>query len=156
VKMTINSILNGRVATALVMLLIFLSMSLLALGFTEKARLMPLLIGIPGTVLGIIELFNEMRASVKAAASGDTSNDVSEAERAMFGWVIAFFFGILCFGFIYAGPLLVFSFMLAGKKESLKVGLISAAGTFVVVYGFFQNVMEIPLFEGLVIEWLLG
>ena len=89
--MTINAILNGRVATALVMLLIFLSMSLLALGFTEKARLMPLLIGIPGTLLGIVELINEMRASAKQAASGDNSNDVTKAERAMLGWEAAGF-----------------------------------------------------------------
>lgn len=155
-KMTINAILNGRVATALVMLLIFLSMSLLALGFTEKARLMPLLIGIPGTLLGIVELINEMRASAKQAASGDNSNDVTKAERAMLGWVFVFFVGILCFGFVYAAPLLVLAFMLAGKKESLTVGLISAAGTFVVLYVFFENVMEIPLFQGLIIERLLG
>lgn len=154
--MTINAILNGRVATALVMLLIFLSMSLLALGFTEKARLMPLLVGIPGTLLGIIELINEMRASSRQAASGDTSDEVSKAERAMLGWVLVFFFGILCFGFIYAGPVLVFAFMLAGKKESLTVGLISAAATFVVLYGFFETVMELPLFRGLIIERLLG
>lgn len=156
VKMTIKAILNGRVATALVMLLIFLSMSLMALGFTEKARLMPLLIGIPGTILGIIELINEMRASARLAASGDTSNDVTKAERAMFGWVISFFLAILCFGFMYAGPLLVFAFMLVGKKESLLVGVISAVGAWAVLFGFFEQTMEIPLFRGLIVEWLIS
>ena len=154
--MTINAILNGRVATALVMLLIFMSMSLMALGFTEKARLMPLLVGIPGTLLGIVELINEMRASAKQLASGDAGNDVTKGERAMLGWVFVFFLGILGFGFIYAAPLLVFAFMLAGKKESLTVALISAAGTFVVLYFFFETLMEIPLFQGLIIERLLG
>lgn len=154
--MTINAILNGRVATALVMLLIFLSMSLLALGFTEQARLMPLLVGVPGSLLGIIELISEMRHSAQQAARGDSSDDVTAAERAMFGWVIAFFLGILCFGFTYAGPLLVFAFMLAGKKESLTVALISAVGAWAVLFGFFEQMMEIPLFPGLVVEWLLG
>lgn len=154
--MTINAILNGRVATALVMLLIFLSMSLMALGFTEKARLMPLLVGIPGTILGIIELINEMRATSRQAADGKPGNPVTRAERAMFGWVFVFFLGILCFGFTYAGPLLVFAFMFAGKKESLAVALISAVGTWVVLFGFFEKMMEIPLFAGLVVEWLLG
>jgi len=154
--MTINAILNGRVATALVMLLIFMSMSLMALGFTEKARLMPLLVGIPGTLLGIVELINEMRASAKQLASGDAGNDVTKGERAMLGWVFVFFLGILCFGFIYAAPVLVFAFMLAGKKESLTVGLISAAGTLLVLYVFFETLMEIPLFKGLIVERLLG
>jgi len=154
--MTINAILNGRVATALFMLLIFLSMSLMALGFTEKARLMPLLVGVPGTVLGMIELINEMRHAAQQAASGDTTDHVTAAERAMFGWVVVFFLGILSFGFIYAGPVLVFAFMLAGKKESLTVALISAVGAWAVLFGFFEQAMEIPLFQGLIVEWLQG
>lgn len=154
--MTINAILNGRVATALVMLLIFLSMSLLALGFTEKARLMPLLVGIPGTILGIVELINEMRASAQQAASGDDSDMVTKAEQAMLGWVFIFFLGILLFGFMYAGPVLVFAFMLAGKKETITVAAISAVGAFVVIFGFFETAMEIPLFGGLVVEALRG
>ena len=154
--MTINSILNGRVATALVMLLIFASMSLMALGFTEKARLMPLLVGIPGTILGIFELISEMRTTARQAAQGEEGDVVTSAEKAMLGWVCIFFIGILLFGFIYAAPVLVFAFMLAGKKETLKVALISASGTWAVLYGFFQVAMEIPLFEGLIIEYLMG
>ena len=154
--MTINAILNGRVITALAMLLIFLSMSLMALGFTEKARLMPLLVGVPGTILGIIELINEMRATIRQSQSDESANALSAAERAMFGWVFVFFLGILCFGFTYAGPLLVFAFMVAGKKETLTIALISAVGTWAVLFGFFEQMMEIPLFTGLVVEWLLG
>jgi len=154
--MTINAILNGRVATALVMLLIFLSMTVMALGFTEKARLMPLLVGVPGTILGVIELINEMRATIRQVEAGDPVDALTRAERAMFGWVFVFFLGILCFGFTYAGPLLVFAFMIAGKKESLTVALISAVGTWAVLFGFFEQMMAIPLFTGLVVEWLLG
>ena len=154
--MTINAILNGRVSTALAMLLIFLVMSLMALGFTEQARLMPLLVGVPGSLLAIVELVNETRATIRAAESGDSADELTGAERAMFGWVFAFFLGILCFGFTYAGPLLIFAFMLAGKKESLTVALISAVGAWAVLFGFFEQMMEIPLFTGLIVEWLLG
>lgn len=154
--MTINAILNGRVVTALVMLLIFLSMSVMALGFTEKARLMPLLVGVPGSILGVIELINEMRATIRQADAGEPVDALTSAERAMFGWVFVFFLGILCFGFTYAGPLLVFAFMIAGKKETLTVALISAVGTWAVLFGFFEQMMAIPLFTGLIVEWLLG
>jgi hypothetical protein len=62
--MQVNAIFNGRVATAFVMMLIFVTMSLMALGFPEKARLMPLMVGIPGSVLGLIQLIAEIRHSV--------------------------------------------------------------------------------------------
>lgn len=153
--MTINALLNGRVATAAVMLLIFLSMSLMALGFTDKAQLMPLLVGVPGTLLGIIQLINEIRYTKNQSSEEAASDALDDAERNMFMWIFVFFIGILCFGFTYAGPVLVFAFMFAGKKESLLVALISAVGTGVVLFGFFEQMMEIPLFQGLVLEWLL-
>ncbi len=153
--MTINAILNGRVATALAMLLIFLSMSLMSLGFTEKARLMPLLVGVPGSLLGIVQLINEIRHTVGQSVAEADAEALTRAERNMFLWVFAFFLGLLGFGFTFAAPILVFAFMFAGKKESLLVALISAAGTWAVLFGFFEQIMEIPLFQGLVVEWLL-
>ncbi len=154
--MTIKAILNGRVGTALVMLLIFLSMSLLALGFTDKARLMPLLVGVPGSLLGIVQLISEIRHSVRQSADEADSDALNKAERNMFLWIFVFFFGLLGFGFTYAAPIVVFAFMFAGKKESLLIAMISAAGTWAVLFGFFEQIMEIPLFQGLVVEWLLG
>lgn len=154
--MAIKAILNGRVGTAFVMLLIFLSMSLMALGFTDKARLMPLLVGIPGILLGFVQLTTEIRQSAQRSADEANSDALSKAERNMFLWIFIFFFGLLGFGFIYAAPIVVFAFMYAGKNESLLVALISAAGTWAVLFGFFERVMEIPLFKGLIVEWLLN
>jgi len=154
--MAIKAILNGRVGTAFVMLLIFLSMSLMALGFTDKARLMPLLVGIPGILLGFVQLTTEIRQSTRRSADEANSDALSKAERNMFLWIFIFFFGLLGFGFIYAAPIVVFAFMYAGKNESLLVALISAAGTWAVLFGFFEQVMEIPLFKGLIVEWLLN
>lgn len=154
--MAIKAILNGRVGTAFVMLLIFLSMSLMALGFTDKARLMPLLVGIPGILLGFVQLTTEIRQSARRSADEANSDALSKAERNMFLWIFIFFFGLLGFGFIYAAPIVVFAFMYAGKKESLLVASLGAVGTWVVLFGFFERIMEIPLFKGLVVEWLLG
>ncbi len=82
--MTIKAILNGRVGTAFVMLLIFLSMSLMALGFTDKARLMPLLVGVPGILLGIVQLTTEIRQSARRSADEANSDALSKAERICF------------------------------------------------------------------------
>lgn len=150
-----SSVLNGRVATALVMFLIFLTMSLIALGFPEKARLMPLMIGVPGSILGFVQLLIEIRASRQEATPEDITAR-SSAERHMFVWIFLYFFGILGFGFIYAAPVLVFAFLFIGSKESLAISLISAAATWAVLFGFFEKGFEIPLFTGLIVESIIG
>ena len=154
--MRVDAIFNGRVMTALVMLIIFVTMSLLALGFPEKARLMPLLVGVPGSVLGLVQLVNELRRSEQYVTSDAEAAKMIKAERSMFMWIFLFFFGILGFGFVYAAPLLVLAFLYFGKKESLQISLVSAAGTWAVLYGVFELGFEIPLFPGLILEWLLG
>jgi hypothetical protein len=151
--MQISAVLNARVATALVMFLIFLTMSLIALGFPEKARLMPLMVGIPGSALGLVQLIVEVRASRDAEAE---DMQRKRNERSMFVWIFLYFFGILGFGFIYAAPLLVFAFLFIGRKESLPISLISAAGTWAVLFGFFEKGFEIPLFTGLLLELIMG
>lgn len=151
------SLLNGRVLTAAIMLVIFLTMSFMALGFPEKARLMPLLVGVPGSLLALAQLFAEIRAGIDpATALPEASEAVSRSERQMFIWMLVFFLGILGFGFTYAAPLLVFAFLSIGKQESLSIGVAGALGTWAVLYGLFETVFEIPLFEGLVAAWLLA
>jgi hypothetical protein len=135
------------------MFLIFLTMSLIAMGFPEKARLMPLMVGVPGSILGLIQLILEIRASRDAEPPDP---EKSRTERSMFIWIFLYFFGILGFGFIYAAPLLVFAFLFIGRKESLPISLISAAGTWAVLFGFFERGFEIPLFTGLIVESIIG
>ena len=155
--MQAKALFTGRALTAVVMLAIFLTMSLMALGFPEKARLMPLMIGIPGSVLALLQVLVELRTSIDDAMESDAQQSAArQNERHMFTWLLLFFFGILGFGFIYAAPLLVFGFLHVGNKETIKVGALGAAGTWAVLYGLFEQAFEIPLFKGLLIEWLLN
>lgn len=141
---------NGRVGTALMMFLVFATMTLLALGFPEKARLMPLLVGIPGTLLALFQLVVELRVP----GAPDKDEGLGPAERRMLGWTLLFFTGLLAFGFVHAGPVLVFAFLLLGRGESLRIALISSIGMWAVLYGFFVKALGMPLFPGLVAEWL--
>ncbi len=155
--MQAKALFTGRVLTAVAMLAIFLTMSLMALGFPEKARLMPLMVGIPGAVLAFFQVLTELRTAIANAAEPDAEEIAARwNERHMFTWLLLFFLGILGFGFIYAAPLLVFGFLYIGKKETVKVGAFGALGTWVVLYGLFEQAFEIPLFDGLVIEWFLN
>jgi len=152
-------IFSGRVLTALIMFIIFLSMTLVALSYPPAARLMPLMIGIPGTILGFVQFIMEYRiTSAELFTKSDESEHPRKAEERqneiqMIVWMLLFFIGLLFFGFRYASPILVFSFLFFGKKESLIIGIISGLCTFLVIYGFFENFLRIPLFEGLIIEW---
>jgi len=151
---------NGRIVTAFIMLLIFVSMSLLALGFPEKARLMPLMVGIPGSILAFVQLFLELRLARDEIAATDEVLDEKRLERKeeknMFLWLFIYFIGILCFGFLYAAPFIVFGFLYKGKQEGLKTSIISAIATWVVLYWGFQTWFDITLFRGLVIGWMFG
>ena len=150
-------LLCGQVLTAVIMLAIFVTMSLLALGFPEKARLMPLMIGIPGSALAFVQVLRELRTAIdQAVESDEKQRQARRNERHMFIWMLLFFFGFLGFGFVYAAPLLVFGFLYIGMKESLTIGVISAVATWAVLYGLFEKAFQIQLFNGLLIEWLWG
>jgi len=155
--MSPNALLNGRVLTAATMLAVFVTMSLMALGFPEKARLMPLMVGVPGSVLGLAQLFIELRTALNRPPDLDAGQGEAHGnERFMLAWTLLFFVGILAFGFLYAAPLLVFGFLCLGKKESLAVGLAGASATWAVLFGLFESVFQIPLFEGLAVAWILA
>lgn len=155
--MPIRAIFTGRVATALLMMLIFVAMSLLAIGFPEKARLMPLMVGIPGSLLGLVQLILEIRGAIRSAPRDTAATaELRKAELGMYFWVLLFFLGILGFGFIYGAPPLVFAFLFFGTRERFPTAVISAVATWAVLYGVFEKGLEIVLFQGLVLERLMG
>lgn len=151
-KLTVNS----SIVTALLMTLIFASMSMFSLGFPEKARLMPLLVGIPGLILSLLQLYREVQLSAKENKDKTPSllSEEKSGEKKMLCWLLLFFFGILGFGFVYAAPLLVFGFICLGNRESFFVGVNAAVGIWLVLFVLFETIFEIPLFNGLLIAWL--
>ena len=159
--MSAKVLMNGRVLTTLVMLIIFIIFAVIALDFPAKGRLMPLMISIPAIVLGLVQLVIEYRAvlsevTVNQAATEKPENADKKGENQMIIWTTVFFIGILLFGFIYASPVLVFGFLYFGSKESIKVSLISAVATWTVMYFTFVEWFQMSLFQGFIPEWLLG
>ena len=149
---------KSSTVTALVMLAIFATMTLMALGFPEKARTMPLMFGIPGTILAAIQVVMEFR---KAPVTADAGQAAKARERRaeefkLFGWLAIFFVGILSFGFIYAAPLLVFAFLRFGQGESWSMSIGGGIGAWLVLWGMFSQFLELYLFEGLLLPVLMG
>jgi hypothetical protein len=131
---------------------IFVTMTLLAFGFPPAARLMPLLAGVPGSVLALICLAREIRQSLEETAP--SAADARGVERAMLGWTIAFFVGILAAGFLVAVPVLVVAYLRLGAGERWATAIAGAAGTWIVLYGLFETAFGIPLFTGLLVAAL--
>ncbi len=160
--MSAKVFMNGRVLTALIMLIIFSVMTVLAIDFPSKGKLMPLMVGIPAVLLAFIQLIMEYRTvaaadTVSVAKTADKhGKGDKKGEKQMILWTVMFFIGILLFGFVAASPVLVFAFLYFGSKESLKVSLISSVSTWAVIYFTFVQWFQIPLFSGLILEWLFG
>jgi hypothetical protein len=146
---------DGRTATTLAMLVLFAGACLLALGLPQKAAFMPLLIGVPGTILCLWQLILDLRRAPEAEAPADEKVEGAQSEAAIFLWLAAFSVAIVGFGFVLGGPLVVFAFVKFASGESWKNAIIAGLGTFAVVWGVFIWLLELPLFQGLVLEALL-
>jgi hypothetical protein len=145
------------------MLAIFAGMSLLALGFPTKAGFMPLLVGIPGTLLCAIQLGVDIwrdshggEAEVEDSSGEQAPPDpTAKSEKEMFVWVGIFAAGLLAFGFVAGGTVLVFLYVKIANRDPFRDALFSAMGTFAVLYGVFIWLLELTLFEGFVIRAFL-
>ena len=74
----------------------------------------------------------------------------------MFLWFGLFVAGILAFGFVYAAPVLVFAFLKFREKERWRTAIIGGVAAWVVLYGVFVQLLELFLFDGLVIDFITG
>ena len=145
--------ISSRILTAAVMLVIFAGMTVMALGFPAQAQLMPLLIGVPGTLMALVQLIKELCAPAEAPPAPEAAieaRDEQGRERKMFLWLALFLAGVLAFGFVWATPVLVFAFLRFGERESWTVAAFGAIGTWLVLYVVFVRLLELFLFEGLV------
>src|SRR5262245_36352412 len=102
-KWVSSPMVEGRTLTAGIMFAIFLVMVALAFTYEPGARMLPLVVGIPGLLLSGTQFIVELRSSAPQTV---TPAEVG-AEWRMFGWVVLFVAGIVAFGFPYAGPILV-------------------------------------------------
>jgi Tripartite tricarboxylate transporter TctB family len=144
--------ISGRILTAGVMLVIFAGMTVMALGFPAQAQLMPLLIGVPGTVMALVQLIKEVRAPAEAPPAAEAAieaRDEQTRERKMLLWLALFLAGVLAFGFLWATPVLIFAFLRFSERESWAVAAIGAIGAWLILWGVFVKLLELFLFEGL-------
>src|SRR5688572_8355643 len=119
-------IFEGRIVVSFIMLAIFAGMVLYALTFPADARFLPWVIGIPGLIFSLAQFVIELR--VPAAPPREPRE--RRRELKMFGWFVLFIVGILLFGFVYAGPVLVAAYLYFDWNERPLVVILSALVAF--------------------------
>jgi tetrahydromethanopterin S-methyltransferase subunit E len=134
---------------------IFASAAVVAkLNYPAEAASMPLFIGAVGAALSLLQLVVELRASRGAHEEQiDLRKDLP-----IYLWVWAFVGAVVGFGFIIAAPLMLFAYLRWRSRESWWLCLLLSAAVFGILYGLFETVLGVPLFEGLLTpmieDWL--
>jgi len=145
--------LEGRLLVSGIMVVVFATGVGLALTYAPDARFLPLVIGIPGLLLSLVQLVKELRERHPEPA---VTGEEHRREGRMFAWFIVFVGGLVLFGFLYAGPALVAAYLYFSGRERWYVALGAAFFAWAVLYGIFEQFLGLPLFEGLVAQWIFG
>jgi|SRR6185312_10402171 hypothetical protein len=146
--------LNARTILAGLMLAIFAAMTATALSYPAKAAFVPLVLGVPGTVLCLIQLVTELRAN-QAGKIDSKPRDVKR-EWVMFGWIVGFVVAVTVLGFIVAAPLVLYCYLRFNAKEPHWVAGLVAAGGLALIYGVFEYTLQVTLWEGLLTPLVAG
>ena len=147
---------NSRVIFTGLMLAIFIAMDAMALTYPYKAGLMPLVVGLPGAVLCLFQVVVELR---RADSTPILAAPVSR-ELQMFGWLAVFAVAILLLGFLIAVPLTLYLYLRFDSHESQRLSLTIALAGVVVIYGVFDQLLAVQLWDGflppLIMDWWSG
>jgi len=176
--MTLRTI-SFSTALTFVMLVIFSSMVALSFDYPAKARFMPLVVGIPGILLCLvqlaIDLFRSPSASTPAAASVGQSIAAASVpegtqpeeelpefgphtvrqEMVMWSYFLSFVAGIVFFGFYISVPIMLVTFLRRQGEASWKLAIGLAIAATLALYLMFGRLLGIELHPGFVTRWVV-
>ena len=144
--------LEGRILVSGIMVVVFATAVLLSFTYAPEARFLPLVIGIPGLVLSVAQLVKEIRDHPDFVIVPEERR----REARMFAWFLTFVGGLVLFGFLYAGPALVAAYLFFSGRERWYTALVAAFVTWAILYGVFERFLGLPLFDGLISQWVFG
>lgn len=144
-----------------------------AQGFRAQARLFPIVIGVVGLAVAVLQLGQEVRRQRAAAVSAgrvdeagpeaavEETEEIPPQERrrrtvAILGWLMAFTVAIWLLGFPAAVPIAVGAYLRLGAGESWLASLVFALASGAVFYGLFVAAIRIPFEDGLLVTLFLG
>jgi hypothetical protein len=144
--------LEGRILVSGIMLVVFATAVGLSLTYAPETRMLPLVIGVPGLLLSAIQLVMELRDRPPPTVTPEEHS----REWRMLAWFVGFVGALVLFGFLYAGPALVAIYLYVSGRERWYVALGAAVFAWAILYGIFERFLGLPLFEGLLAQYLFG
>ncbi|MFQ0815171.1 hypothetical protein AVM02_10480 [Brucella anthropi] len=162
-----------------VMLLFFAVAITLAMGYPAKARMMPLIVAIPGVALCLIQLAVDLLSSPKSTFHGapragldhPVGVDVAvpaveelpefgphtvRQELVMWAFFVAFIVCILLFGYYVSVPALLLIFLRQQARVSWRLAISLAVGATLVLYLAFAMLLHIQLHPGFLTPLLMA
>ena len=134
---------------------------IIALDWPWKAKLFPLVIGIPVFCLATAEVIWSLFGTARREAAMDYQ--LSEhlpagaaLRRALHaaGWMVGFLVAIVAVGFLIAVPLFVFLYLKLQGREGWGMSVAITAGTWGFLYGVFDRLLHLPFPDGWIQTWI--
>lgn len=136
---------NHKCIASATMSLVFLAFITIAAGFGNQAKLMPLLVGVPGFILSLVQLAKDLRQE----NSGVTESTLTKSEIRILIWLLGCLLAIVLFGFSWGASVMAgvyFHFIL---RERLVATLLSVSICYFVLEVILNRWLGAQLFEGL-------
>ncbi|GAB6153811.1 hypothetical protein JCM17380_25610 [Desulfosporosinus burensis] len=155
--------INGAVVFNIFLVLVFAAVIIVSLGYSYRARLTPLVIGIPGLLVTVITLVFELRKSMikqdpsavdQSAAATEKSKNKEKVRKEIiaFSWLTGLFLLIYVVGFIIAIPIYLFLYLKIKSQEKLVFSGLFSLISWGALYGFFGLILHIPLYPGIIVD----
>ncbi|AFP30224.1 tripartite tricarboxylate transporter TctB family protein [Marinobacter sp. BSs20148] len=154
------------------LLFVFGYVVLEAVGQPIQAKLFPMTVGIIGFVLVAIQFGRELWTAWRACEGslaentdpqeGATDFAITDIEKTsigrlraaeQFGWLAGLLGGLFLLGFYISVPLMVCLYLLR-HRERPRLIIIMTVGVALVVWGVFNQLLNLPFPQGLILEWL--
>lgn len=138
-------------------MLILMGLALRMQYFTS--RLLPLMFGGAIFLLGAIQLVSEILPRVRSETTVTEEQPGEEKKSSWYGylliegWVVGFLLAIYLLGFMIAIPLFTVSYMKSHGTRWL-VAIAFGLVVSVLIYGIFEIVLQVKLYQGLLSAWL--
>ena len=149
---------NASVALAVVVMLVAGYGIVEAWAWPTKAKLFPLVIGIPLFCLAAAEALWSLLG--KAAPEGEArefqlsiGKDTARRTAVAIAWILAFFAAVLLLGFPIAVPLFVLAYLRLQGRERWTLSIVMTLAVWAVFYGLFDRLLHLPFPAGWVFAW---
>ena len=131
-----------------------------ALEWPLKAKLFPLVIGIPLFCLAAVELMFAVFGKGDAGQAADFKLSEGQPREVVLrrtllasGWILGFFVMVVALGFLVAVPVFVFLYLRLQGREGWVFTTVFTAAVWACFYGLFEMLLHLPFPAGWLLAW---